>query len=142
MNCTLTRAVDGKTPYEAAFGKKPDLHHVRKWGEKVWVRTETGDKLGGCITEGRWLGIDERSKGFRIYWLDKQTVSVEQNVYLNNNLSTSRLEGEDWEFIETKADIPSAAPNTPIAPAPMQSAPFVETPLTSTETITEEAPAK
>ena len=142
MNCTLTRAVDGKTPYEAAFGKKPDLHHVRKWGEKVWVRTETGDKLGGRITEGRWLGIDERSKGFRIYWLDKQTVSVEQNVYLNNNLSTSHLEGEDWEFIETKADIPSAAPTNPIALAPMQSAPLVETPLTGTEPVTEEAPAK
>jgi hypothetical protein len=77
MNCTLTRAVDGKTPYEAAFGKKPNLRNVRKWGEKVWVRTETGDKLGGCVTEGCWLGVDESSNGFCIYWPDQHTVSVE-----------------------------------------------------------------
>ena len=77
MHHTSTRAVDGKTPYEVAFGKKPDLHYVCEWGEKVWVHTETGDKLGGPITEEHWLGIDEQSKGFCIYWPDKQTVSVE-----------------------------------------------------------------
>ena len=77
MNRTSTRAVDGKTLYETAFGKKLDLHYVREWGEKVWVRTETGDKSGERVTEGCWLGIDERSKGFHIYWPDKQTVSFE-----------------------------------------------------------------
>lgn len=33
LNRTTTKAVDGKTLYEAAFGKKPDLRHVREWGE-------------------------------------------------------------------------------------------------------------
>lgn len=80
MNRTLTRAIDGMTPYEAAFGKKPDLRHVREWGEKVWVCIEGGDKLGGCVKEGRWLGIDEHSKGFRIYWPDKRTVTTERNI--------------------------------------------------------------
>jgi Pol polyprotein, beta-barrel domain/Integrase core domain/GAG-pre-integrase domain len=62
MNHTLTKAVDGKTPHEAAFGNKPDLRHVHEWGEKVLVCTEGGNKLGGCVMEGRWVGIDERSK--------------------------------------------------------------------------------
>lgn len=35
MNCTSTKAVAGKTPYKAAFGKKPDLSQVHKWGKKV-----------------------------------------------------------------------------------------------------------
>jgi hypothetical protein len=52
MNRTSTKAVDGQTPYEAAFGKKPDLRDVREWGEKVWVRVEGGDKLGGRVREG------------------------------------------------------------------------------------------
>ena len=47
MNRTSTKAVDGKTPYEAAFAKKPNLRDVREWEEKVWVRIEGGDKLGG-----------------------------------------------------------------------------------------------
>jgi hypothetical protein len=149
MNRTLTRAVDGKTPYEAAFGKKPDLCQVHKWGEKVWVRTKTGDKLSGCVTEGHWLGIDERSKGL-CYWPDKQTVSVEWNVHLDNrNMSVSRLKGEDWQFIKTRTDIPASAPNTavaPISPAPSQTIPLVKPPLTGTDTTNtakpEDIPAK
>ena len=63
MNRTLTKAVDGMTPYEAAFGKKPDLRNVREWGERVWIRTEDGEKLGGRVREGRWIGVNEQSKG-------------------------------------------------------------------------------
>jgi hypothetical protein len=80
MNRTSTKAVSGVTPYEAAFGKKPDLREIREWGDKVWVRVEGGDKLGGRVREGRWMGIDEKSKGVRIYWPDKKTVSVERTA--------------------------------------------------------------
>ena len=52
LNRTSTKAVDGMTPYEAAFGKKPNLSGVWRWGEKVWVRVEGGDKLGGRVVEG------------------------------------------------------------------------------------------
>ena len=44
MNRTPTRAVDGMTLYEAAFGAKPNLEDIREWGEKVWVRVEGGAK--------------------------------------------------------------------------------------------------
>jgi hypothetical protein len=67
INHTTTKALDGMTPFEAATGKKPDLCHVREWGEKVWVRLEKGTKLGDCVKEGHWIGIDDQSKGFRIY---------------------------------------------------------------------------
>jgi len=52
MNWTSTKAVNGKTPYKAAFGKKPDICEVREWGKKVWVRIEVGTKLGGHVHEG------------------------------------------------------------------------------------------
>ena len=52
MNRTSTKAVDGMTPYEAAFRKKPDLRNVCEWGECVWIWTENGDKLGGRVCEG------------------------------------------------------------------------------------------
>ena len=72
-----TKAIDGMTLYEAAFGKKPDLQHVQEWGKKVWVHIEGGNKLGGHVKEGHWLGIDEQSKGFCIYWPDKWMVTTE-----------------------------------------------------------------
>ena len=52
MNRTSTKAVEGMTPFEAAFGKKPDLRYVREWGGKVWVHIEGGNKLGGRVKEG------------------------------------------------------------------------------------------
>ncbi|CAA7268571.1 unnamed protein product [Cyclocybe aegerita] len=119
LNRTSTKAVDGKTPYEAAFGKKPDLREVREWGEKVWVRIEGGNKLGGQVREGRWMGLDEKSKGVRVYWPDKRTVTVERNVYFDKTASSvSRLEGEDWEFIETTPDsTPDGLTSTPSMPS-------------------------
>ena len=63
MNQTLTKAVDSMTPYGATFRKTPDLRNVCEWGEHVWIQIENGDKLGGHVHEGWWIGIDEQSKG-------------------------------------------------------------------------------
>jgi len=112
LNRTPTKAVKGKTPFEAAFGKKPNLSGVWEWGDKVWVRVEAGNKLGGRVREGRWMEIDEKSKGVRVYWPDKRNVTVERNVYYDQTCSSvSRLEGEDWNGfiqVETKPDSPDS----------------------------------
>ena len=108
LNRTTTKAVEGMTPFEAAFGKKPNLKGLREWGEKVWVRIEGGNKLGGRVREGRWLGVDEESKGVRVYWPDTGTVTVERNTYYDNS-SASHLEGEQNIQITTNemnADLP------------------------------------
>ena len=49
LNRTMTKAVEGMTPFEVAFRKKPDLKNVHEWGEKVYVRIEGGTKLGGRV---------------------------------------------------------------------------------------------
>jgi Reverse transcriptase (RNA-dependent DNA polymerase) len=88
---------------------------MREWGEKVWVRIEGGNKLGGHVHEGRWLGLDERSKGIHVYWPDTKTVSIEQNVYVDKT-SASHFEGENSEgFIKTNPDLPGNCipPKTP-----------------------------
>jgi hypothetical protein len=125
MSCRLVtephinKTVDGKTPYEAAFGKKPDLWQVWEWGDKVWVCVKGGNKLGGWVKEGHWLGVDEQSKGFQVYWPDKRTVSTERNVYHNKTCAlVDRLKGEDWEFVKTTTDLPESS--TPINPTPTQ----------------------
>jgi SLT domain-containing protein len=93
LNRTTTKAVEGMTPFEAAFGKKPNLKGLREWDKRVWVRVEAGNKLGGRVREGRWLGVDEESKGVRVYWPDMRTITVERNTYYNNS-SVAHLEGE------------------------------------------------
>ena len=62
------------------------------------------------------MGLDERSKGVRIYWPDTRTVGIERNVYVDKTgASASRLEGEEWDgFGETNTDAPcSVIPQNP-----------------------------
>ena len=114
-----------------AFRRKPNLKDVREWGEKVWVRVEGGDKLGGRVREGRWMGIDEQSKGVCVYWPDKTTVGVKRNIYYDRSIaSVSHLEGEEGGIIETKTNsskeippkdnnsTPPHIPSPPPAPEP------------------------
>jgi len=121
LNRTSTKAVEGMTPYEAAFGKKPDLAGIRDWGEKVYVRTESGNKLGGRVRLGRWLGVDDESKGVRVYWPDTKTVTVERNTYFDDS-SAGHLEVEEntenIEFIEVRDNSPDIDKNPPIVSEP------------------------
>ena len=80
LNRTTTKAIEGMTPFKAVFGKKPDLRGVHEWGERVYIWIEGGTKLGGRVREGRWLGMDDESKGACIYWPDSKTVTVERNI--------------------------------------------------------------
>ena len=55
LNRTTTKAVEGMTLFEAAFGKKPNLKGVREWGEKVYVRVEKG--LSSAVELGKAGGL-------------------------------------------------------------------------------------
>ena len=46
-NRTSTKALDGKTPFEAFHGTRPNLYGLPEFGCKVWVHTMEGSKLDG-----------------------------------------------------------------------------------------------
>jgi transposase InsO family protein len=99
-NRTPTIALDEQTPFEAFFGKKPDLEGLREFGTKVWVHDANGSKLDGRSTIGRWVGFDEESSGHRIYWPERRSVSIERSVKFENEAeillpNSAPLEGEN-----------------------------------------------
>jgi hypothetical protein len=110
-NRSLKRALPDTTPLKLATGHKPDLRNLREWGCKVWVRMETGDKLSGWVSQGRYVGVDANSKGCRVYWPTKRTVSVERNVYFND---AGHLEGEG--STSSEISIVHMPPTTPVTP--------------------------
>jgi len=117
-NRTPTKALEGGMPLEAATGQKPDLSQARVWGSRVWVHVEGGTKLGGRVVEGRWVGIDDDSpNGCRVYWPEKRSVSVEQNMYWDSSSAEpSYREGEQEE-----SNLPNTILTAP-TPVPMTSA--------------------
>jgi hypothetical protein len=78
-------ALEGKTPYEARHNKKPHLAGIQEFGAAAYVKNLKAGKLDARAKVGRFVGYDSESKGFRIYWPGKRTVTVERDVVFNEN---------------------------------------------------------
>ena len=85
-NCMTTYQLDGKTPFEMLFGKKPDFTNLPEWGAKVWVLKEDRGKLDAKADEGRWVGYSRDSKAHQIYWPGKQRVTNERNISFDDTV--------------------------------------------------------
>jgi hypothetical protein len=96
-NRSPTKALDGMTPYEAVYGEKPTLKGVREWGSLCWI-TRKSSKISERAEEGRWIGFDGSSKGHRIYWPTRRSISVEHDVNFTPAPDPPLLEGEVGEI--------------------------------------------
>ena len=83
QNRSATRALNGKTPYEMVKGVKPYLGGLQEFGVAAYVKNTKAGKLDARAAKGRFVGYDSESKGYRIYWPDKRSVSIERNVVFN-----------------------------------------------------------
>jgi hypothetical protein len=123
-NRTSTKALDGMTPYEAYFGKKPNIAGLHEFGRKVWVHNMGGSKLDGRSEIGRWVGFDEASNGHRIYWPGKRTISIERSVKFDTDTEIFMPNGVslEGEYV---------TPLTPLMPKATTSSeqPTVQTPF-------------
>ena len=95
-------------------GEKPDLSNLPEWGSRVSVHDPNGTKLDGRAKEGRWVGFDPNSKGHRIYWPEKRTVTVERNLTFIP--VTVRLEEESGDESVDKTQVTHPVPNSPYLP--------------------------
>jgi hypothetical protein len=72
------------------------------------------------------VGIDDSSKGCRIYWPDTKSLTLERNVYFDKTaVSVVRLEGKNMNFEIKPTDLHTVPDPTPLPKAdkPTQKAP-------------------
>ena len=79
-NRTTTKTTLGSTPHERATKTKPNLGRIPRFGQEVLVLIDAASKLDPKSKTARWIGFDDESKGHKVYWPDKQSVSVERNL--------------------------------------------------------------
>ena len=82
-------ALNGKTPFEMKLKRKPNLSNVHEFGAAAYVKDLKARKLDLRVIVGCFVGYDLESKGYRIYWPTKRTITVERNVVINDNDITS-----------------------------------------------------
>ncbi|KIN99810.1 hypothetical protein M404DRAFT_154217 [Pisolithus tinctorius Marx 270] len=74
-NCSSTRCLGTKTPYEMLYQRPPDLSKIPVWGCHVKVHDTSGSKLDiHCV------GFDPESDGHHIYWPDTRAIRIERSV--------------------------------------------------------------
>src|SRR5882762_2345298 len=83
QNRSPAQALDGKTPYEMMHKRKPNLAGIQEFGAAAYVKDLKAGKLDARARLGRFVGYDSESKGFRIFWPGKRSVTVERNVVFN-----------------------------------------------------------
>ena len=81
-NRTETVAVEGKTPYQAYYGKKPIISYLRIFGSNayVYVHKDTCTKLDSHSRKGISIGYSKESKVYKVYDLVKKQVLICRDV--------------------------------------------------------------
>jgi hypothetical protein len=81
LNRSPTKALHGKTLYEARHGRKPTISHLRVFGCLAFAK-ELGHigKLDDKSTPGVFIGYAEGSKAYRILDLGTQRVRTTHDV--------------------------------------------------------------
>jgi len=72
-----SRTIPGHTPYELVHHMKLNLAIAHEFGTAVYVFLQDAGKLEAKADTAIFVGIDEESKGYCIYWLTKHQVTVE-----------------------------------------------------------------
>jgi hypothetical protein len=97
------------TPFEALWGKKPDLSHLRKFGCEAWVHLpkDTRRKLDNKAEKGRFVGYGNTSSLYRI--LRGNKVTIHRDVIFNEVIKPPLapleiVDDEDVEFRSSNAE--------------------------------------
>ena len=85
QNWTPACALNGKTSYEERHKKNPHLAGIQEFGVAVYVKNLTACKLDSTARLGCFVRYHSESKGYRIYWPDKQSITVERNIIFNES---------------------------------------------------------
>lgn len=81
-NRTYSSAIND-IPYEAMWSRRPDIHHLRKFGALAYVHTKVGaarNKFADNCRVGVFLGYREGQLGCKVYFPTKGTVQYARQV--------------------------------------------------------------
>ena len=85
QNRTPVQALEGKTPYEMLNKKVPNLAGIQEFGATAYMKDLKAGKLDAHAKVGCFVGYDSESKGYRIYWPGKRSITVKRNVIFDKN---------------------------------------------------------
>jgi hypothetical protein len=142
LNRCPTKSVTGMTPFEAWYGKKPAVHHLKTFGCIVYVKNTTPylNKLDDRGKKMIFVGYERGTKAYRAYDPVVRRVHITRDVVFDEDAQwdwagspkehATNVHGDDIFRVEMmtigyggQTQDPSAAASTPSAPRTPASAP-------------------
>jgi len=99
------KALEDKTPFEAWYGVKPYVEHMKVFGCICYslVPDVKRDKLDAKAVAGIFIGYSADSKAYIIYNLKTQKILVSRNVKFD--------EFSKWDWEKEEIEVPKSSPN-------------------------------
>jgi len=100
LNRAPTKALNGKTPYEAWYGKKPAVSFLRTFGCLAFMKKTRPhqSKLEDRSTAVVFIGYEAGTKAYRVF------DPVSQRVHITRDVVFDEKRGWDWSKVEESAD--------------------------------------
>lgn len=121
-NRSPTAALKNKTPFQAWFGRKPNISNLRVFGCHAFSQVPAGQrsKLGQRSVALHMVGYD--NSGYRLWNPENDKITVSRNVVFDESLpveevliedSTDQVRETDNSFVTPKRTRPEVKPITP-----------------------------
>ena len=83
-NRSPTTSLQSKTPFEAWFGHKPDVNHLRVLGCDAYAHVPKDErgKIDSKAKKAIVLGYGDGIKGYRLYDTEKQQSILQQRCHI------------------------------------------------------------
>ena len=96
-NRSPTSSVKNRTPYEAVFGKKPNLSHVRVFGCNTYVHVpkEKRGKLDSKSEKNIFVGYKEGVKGYKLWNPESKTIVYSRDVVFRETQSKKGIQEDE-----------------------------------------------
>ena len=92
QNLTPHRVLDNKTPEESFSRKKPEFNHLRIFGCLMYIHIpkEKRTKLDISRRKGIFVGYNDTSKAYRIYFPGFKKIKISRAVTFDEDSTFSR----------------------------------------------------
>lgn len=104
-----TVSLNGKTPYEALYGSKPDIGHLKVFGCNAFVLDPNRPtKLDAKSYKVKFIGYFEDSKAYRFYDTEqKKLIKSRDAVFLETSFDNTNIVEEDVIEFQTSSETTS-----------------------------------
>jgi hypothetical protein len=105
LNRSPTKILDHKTPFEAWFGRKPGVQHLRTFGYKAYAKVvgPSLTKLADRSVPGVFLGYEPGTKAYRVYDLIHDKLIESRDVIFD--------EKQRWNWEEKECSAAAGVPD-------------------------------